>query len=87
MAESVTKTRSYDDCNGRRSVTGLHGSLKGKEQKCNWGHGNETSRHISVMGAWLHVLLNCMKVFMGIKREIQNNYQPVCERVTTSVLY
>ena len=32
----------------------------GIEQKRNLGHGNATSRHRSVMGAWLNGLLECI---------------------------
>ena len=45
MAGSVTKARSHDESSGGRSVTGVHGSVPGKQQKCNCRHGNATSRH------------------------------------------
>ena len=52
-AGSVTKARCYDEGRGGRSVIGMHGSVTGKEWKCNCGHGNVMSRHKSVTVAWL----------------------------------
>ena len=53
MAGSVTEAQNHEEGSGGRSVTGVHGSVTGKEQKCNWGHGNATSRHKNVRGTWL----------------------------------
>ena len=36
---------SHDEDRGGRSVTGVQG---GKEQKCNWGHGDSMNRNRSV---------------------------------------
>ena len=54
MASSATEAQSHYEGRGGRSGTGVFGSIMGKLQKCNWGHGNATSRQRSVMGAWLH---------------------------------
>ena len=54
MAGSVIEARSHDEGKGGRSVTGMHRSVTGKEQKSNRWHGNAMSRHRSVMGAWLY---------------------------------
>ena len=65
MASSVTEAQSYDTCTGGRSVAGVHRSVTGKRTEVYWdggggGHGNATRRHRSVMGAWLHGLIQCI---------------------------
>ena len=54
MAGSVTKARSHDESSGGRNITEVHGGVTGKRTEVYWGHGNATSRHESVTGAWHH---------------------------------
>ena len=56
MASSVTEAQGHDEGSGGRSVTGVLGSVTGKQQKCNWGHGYATSRQRSVTGAMITLL-------------------------------
>ena len=53
MAYSVTVAQSHDESRGGRTVTGVDGSIMGKDI------GN-MSTHKSVMGEWLHGLLECI---------------------------
>ena len=68
MTSNVTEAWINDKGRGGRCITGV---WEGTKQKCNWpwGHGNATSRHRGVMGAWLRVVQECTFGHMG--RQLQ----------------
>ena len=69
MASRVTEARSHVEGSGGISVIGVHWSVIGKEEKCNWGLGSAMSGHRSVMGTWLHSLL---ELILGRGKGITN---------------
>ena len=62
MAGRVTEVQSHDEGKGGRSVTGVHRSVMGIQNKSvTESIENEWVRKCN--GAWLHGLLECMAYF------------------------
>ena len=80
IAISVTEGQSHDEARGGRSLTGVHGSVTGIQNKrvqCNWEDGNEWAQNCA--GAWLHSVLECMVYSWAWDCDYKINDQPVQE--------
>ena len=81
MARSVTEAQNHDEGRGGRSVTGIHRSALGIQNK-SVTEGTEKQVGIKCnrcMALWFATLY---VVFSGMECSYKLNYQPVCEQVT-----
>ena len=85
MASNVTEAQSHDECTcrGGRSVTGVHGSVTGIQNRSVTCSMEKMNGHRNVTEAWFHGLLECMLYFWewGCNYKVKLNVQPVHEWV------